>query len=70
MSSTPLRQIRMLRLRDVESRTGMRRSTIYARCANGSFPKPVKLGPNVSAWVEEEVERFLLDRLAERDAAA
>lgn len=70
MTDSPTRPLRMIRLPEVAARTGMRKSTIYLRVAEGSFPRPVKLGPNVSAWVEEEVERFLLDRLAERDAAA
>ena len=35
---------RIVRLPDVQARTGLSRSTIYVRVAAGSFPKPVQLG--------------------------
>ena len=34
----------ILRLKDVISKTGLARSTIYARMADGTFPKSVALG--------------------------
>ena len=45
----------LLRLRDVETRTGLRRSHLYALAARGEFPKPLKLGDRASAWIEREV---------------
>ena len=36
--------IRIVRLPAVQARTGARRSTIYVRLAEGSFPRPVQLG--------------------------
>lgn len=65
----PLAPLRMLRLRDVESRTGLRRATIYKHAKEGSFPKPVPLGKNSSGWVESEIEAWLASRVAARDAA-
>lgn len=62
---TPLR---MLRLREVESRTGLRRATIYKRAKEGTFPKPVPLGKNSSGWVESEIEAWLAGLVAARDA--
>ena len=36
--------IRIVRLPAVQARTGLGRSTIYVRLAEGSFPRPVQLG--------------------------
>ena len=34
------------------------------------FPKRIRLGLNRIAWVESEIDQYLLDRIAERDAAS
>jgi len=47
---------RLLRLPEVQRLTGMGRSTIWRRAGEGTFPKPVKLGPRTTAWVAAEVE--------------
>jgi len=56
---------RLLRLPDVIRRTGKSKSGIYA---DDGFPKPVKLGPRAVAWVESEVEAWVTERIAVRDA--
>jgi prophage regulatory protein len=36
----------------------------------GKFPKPIKLGQGGrNAWLEEEVDRHIAERIAERDYA-
>lgn len=47
--------------------TGLGRSTIYNYIADGSFPKPVSLGARAVAWVESEVQDWILERIEERD---
>ena len=50
----------ILRLPQVKAKTGLSRSTIYARIAQGSFPKPVPLGgARAVGWVEAQVEGWL-----------
>lgn len=49
----------ILRRKQVEARTGLSRSTIYARVAEGKFPKPVNIGPRAVGWVESEVTDWL-----------
>jgi prophage regulatory protein len=56
----------ILRRKQVEARTGLSRSTIYQRVADGTFPKPVKLGARAVGWVESEVQEFLRSRVAAR----
>lgn len=60
--------MRLLRLPKVCERSGLSRSRIYDPASN--FPKPVKIGPRAVGWVESEVDQWVKDRIAERDAAA
>ena len=59
---------KFIRLPEVISRTGYRRTAIYEKMAEGSFPSPVKLGPRAVAWVSVEIEEWMEARVAERDA--
>ena len=36
----------------------------------GKFPKRVRLGQNRVGWVEDEVDGWINDRIAERDKSA
>ena len=47
---------KILRLPEVEARTGKSRSSIYKCVADGTFPKQIKLGPRAVGWVEAEIE--------------
>lgn len=58
---------KLLRLPDVCSRVGMRRTSIYALIAAGLFPPPVKVG-GASAWVDLEITRWIESLVASRDA--
>ena len=61
---------KLLRLPQVIERTNLKRSTIYDLMAKGRFPKPVKItGARLNTWPAEEVEQFVADRTAEREAA-
>ena len=53
---------RILRRPDVEVRTGLSRSTLYAMMAEGSFPQPVRLGKRAVGWRESAVARWLETR--------
>jgi prophage regulatory protein len=46
----------LIRLHQVEALTGLKRSTLYARIAAGTFPASVPLGPRVVAWVSSEID--------------
>ena len=61
---------RVLRLPRVQSRTGLSRSTIYMRAANGSFPKPVRLGARGVGWIESEVDAWIRDQIAASRSSA
>lgn len=53
----------LLRLPDVEARTGLRRSHIYHLSSRGQFPRPLKLGDRASAWVAGEVDDWIMARI-------
>jgi len=53
----------VLRLPLVKARSGLSRSTIYLRIAEGSFPKPVSLGDRAVGWLESEIESWLSSRV-------
>lgn len=52
----------LLRRPEVESRTGLSRSTIYDWMKRGNFPQPVKLGARIVAWRESDVTAWLDSR--------
>jgi len=58
-------RVRILRLPEVQRRTGLSRSTIYVRLDQGRFPKPVSLGARAVGWIESEVDEWIRERIAE-----
>ena len=67
---------KLIRFPEVMSRTGYGRTSIYRKMEDGSFPKSLKLGgppkdPNefdsrAVAWIEDEVDQWVEDRIDER----
>jgi len=53
---------RIIRRPEVETLTGIPRSTLYAKIADGDFPAPVKIGRRAVGWLEEEVHGWLDSR--------
>jgi prophage regulatory protein len=53
-----------LRRRTVEAKTGLSRSTIYARMKDGTFPAPIRIGPRAVAWIESDIEAWQAARVS------
>ena len=53
----------ILRRKQVEQRTGLSRSTIYLRIAQGTFPKTLSLGSRAVGWLDSEIEEWLNSRV-------
>ncbi len=49
---------RFLRIPEVLKRVGLSRSTLYARIADGQFPRPIKIGERVAVWDETAIESW------------
>lgn len=62
----------ILRRSEVEQRTGLSRSSIYAAMADGTFPACIALGKRSVGWDASQVDSWIRDRLkngaAEREA--
>ena len=63
-ASTQTTGERLLRLPDVEARTGLRKSAIYQAMKEGTFPACLKLGPRASAWPSSEIDAWIAARIA------
>ncbi|RCW23319.1 AlpA family transcriptional regulator [Ciceribacter lividus] len=50
---------RIVRLKTVLSRTGLSRSTIYRKIAEGTFPAQIKISVNGAGWHESEINRWI-----------
>lgn len=55
----------ILRLPAVKARTGLSRSTIYMRIAEGTFPKSISLGGRAIGFLEAEIDAWLDARIAD-----
>lgn len=53
---------RLLRRREVQSRIGVSRTTLYDWTRRGLFPPPIKLGPRAVAWRESDVQAWIETR--------
>lgn len=54
----------ILRIREVQSKVGLKKSALYALIAKGAFPRPVKLGERAVGWRTSEIEAWLASREA------
>ena len=62
---------RLIRLGEVETIAGIRKSTIYSLMKRGEFPRCVQVTPRCVAWAESSVYKWVQDRIADaRDNAA
>lgn len=55
---------RIVRLPEVCRLTGLSRSTVYERIREDRFPQPVNLGGRSVGWLEAEVSRWIVERVA------
>jgi prophage regulatory protein len=55
----------LLRLPTVRARTGLSRSSIYARVAAGTFPRPISIGPRAVAWPSDAIDAWIGERIRE-----
>lgn len=54
-----------IRMPAVIAATGQSRSTILRGVKAGTFPAPIRIGPNAVAWDSGEVLKWQLARIAE-----
>ena len=59
-----MNNVKIIRRPEVESITGLSRSSIYAKMENGTFPKGIKLSERSVGWLEHEVQEWLKNRVS------
>lgn len=62
-NAVPTNNLNILRLRNVISRTGLSRSSIYELIAKEKFPRPVNLEVRAVGWVESEIASWIAERI-------
>ena len=62
--------MKLLRLPEVLTRVGYRRSKIYQLIREKRFPQPVELGPRARGFLESEVNAWIQERVQESRKAA
>ncbi|MCO6356817.1 AlpA family phage regulatory protein [Pseudoalteromonas shioyasakiensis] len=60
--------MRLIKLKEVMTKTSLGHSSIYKFIAEGNFPKQVSLGAKSVAWVESEVDDWILSRVHARNS--
>lgn len=54
--------LRILRMRELQERTGVSKSFIYQLIGQDRFPKSVRLGERSVGWFEHEINDWLANR--------
>ncbi len=57
--------MRLLRLNQVKAKVGLSRSTIYRLMQEDSFPKSIILAGRSAAWIESEIDDWILQQVRE-----
>lgn len=60
---TPARPGKLIRLPDVEARTGLKKSSVYAGMKARTFPAHVRLSARAVAWRESDIDRWISERV-------
>jgi prophage regulatory protein len=50
---------RIIRLKTVLARTGLSRSTIYRKIAEGTFPAQLRISINGAGWRESDIDQWV-----------
>ena len=66
LNETIMTSHQLLSLKQVEEKTGLKRSQIYLYMKDGTFPRSVKIGPASVAWLESEIDTWIDLKLARR----
>lgn len=55
--------IAILRSPEVRRRTGLSRSTLYAKIKAGEFPASISLGDRAVGWPSNEIDQWIAERI-------
>lgn len=52
----------IIRLKKVQERTSLSRTTIWRKVSSGDFPAPVSLGERSIGWISTEIDEWIKNR--------
>ncbi|MNR09653.1 helix-turn-helix transcriptional regulator [Aeromonas rivipollensis] len=65
---TPNQTLRFIRVGEAVKKTGLSKSSIYDLMAQDLFPKTVRLGARSVAFIESEIDAWMVERITTRNA--
>ena len=64
-----IENVRLIRRKEVQAKTGLGASSIYAMMKQGKFPKAITLSERRVAWIESDVDQWISERIASHKAS-
>ncbi len=62
MTNQNSKNLRIIRMPEVQKKIGLCKASIYNRIAEGSFPKPISLGGRSVGWIESDLDQWIFER--------
>jgi len=62
LTSQGLPEAGYIRLKDLVKVIPFSQSTVWRKCREGNFPKPVKLSKNITAWKVEDIRHWMAQK--------
>ena len=59
-----LHEIQFYRISHLQKKLGVSRSSLWSWVKQGSFPKPIKLGKNCTAWNASDINHWVEERIS------
>ncbi len=60
----------LLRITDVQARTGLSRASVWRLVRDASFPAPVRIGRRAVAWLDTEIDSWIADCVKARNTSS
>jgi prophage regulatory protein len=61
---------RLIRRKEVQEKTGLGASSIYAMMKTGDFPQCLNLSERRVAWIESDIDKWIAERVANHRATS
>ena len=63
-----IENVRLIRRKEVQAKTGLGASSIYAMMQQGTFPKAINISERRVAWIESDIDKWIAERVANHRA--
>ena len=60
--------VRLIRRKEVQAKTGLGASSIYAMMQQGTFPKAINISERRVAWIESDIDLWIYERIKSHKA--